>query len=851
MVLALAGIACASQNEVPVVNAGPELRVTLGVAITLNATVTDDGLPNPPAAVTTTWTKQSGPGTVTFGNPSSVDTTANFSAAGTYILRLTANDSALSSYDEITVTVQTGNIYYVATNGNNGNPGTIGSPWRDIQYAVDNANVTAGCTVFVRGGVYNEQVAFNKSGSDAGGYIILRNYAAEAAILDGEGTNKIGIPALITISNQHHIFVCGLELRNLVVTGKNDTPAGIYVWDASYNIALCGNNIHNIENGALSGNAHGIAFYGRTSTAMTNILVEDNIISNCVLGTSESLVLNSNIDGFVVKDNIVHDNDNIGIDFIGFEGYGSPDQARNGSCIRNTVYNINFANNTNYQGIKNADGIYVDGGTNIIIERNTVHNCNLGIEVASEHSGHTTNYITVRSNTIYNSDVAGLLFGGYDSSVGAAANCNFINNTLYNNNLDNEGWGGEIVMQWYCTNNVVKNNTVYAAAGRRLINNENTSGSNNVYDYNLYYGSGCTWMWRNVLYSTFSDYKTGSGQDSHSLNTDPLFADAANLDLHIQSSSPCVDAGDPSLDYTGLKDIDGQARKMDNNADIGSDEKLGTPINQPPAVNAGSDQQIALPAVVNLDGTVTDDGLPNPPGAVTVTWTKQSGPGTVTFGNIHAVDTTASFSTTGVYVLRLTADDSALQSYDEVTITVNPPSSTIFYSADAKDGYVIETTETSGVGGTYKTTTTYIGDSSSRQQYIGFLHFDTSSIPDGATITGATISIRRLGKGGDPTSLGTITVDIKNGYYGTSDALRGEDFAAASSATNVATIPYPTSNGQWVSGDLNSSGRSNINKTGVTQFKVRFTTDDDNDSTADYLNIYDSGAPPKLEVTWQ
>ena len=71
--------------------------------------------------------------------------------------------------------------------------------------------------------------------------------------------------------------------------------------------------------------------------------------------------------------------------------------------------------------------------------------------------------------------------------------------------------------------------------------------------------------------------------------------------------------------------------------------------NQAPSVNAGSDQQITLPDSANLDGTVTDDGLPNPPAAVTVTWTKTSGPGTVTFGNIHAVDTTASFSVAGTY----------------------------------------------------------------------------------------------------------------------------------------------------------------------------------------------------------
>jgi len=174
-----------------------------------------------------------------------------------------------------------------------------------------------------------------------------------------------------------------------------------------------------------------------------------------------------------------------------------------------------------------------------------------------------------------------------------------------------------------------------------------------------------------------------------------------------------------------------------------------------------------------------------------------------------------------------------------------------FTSPDAKDGYVIETTETSGVGSVYKTTTTYMGDSSSRQQYIAFVHFDSSSIPDGATITSATLSLKRASAGGTPTTLGNITVDIKNGYYGASDVLRGEDFAWASSATNVATLTYPASNNTFAEGDLNSSGRSNINKTGVTQFKVRFTLDDDNDSTSDYLNFYDTGSPPTLAVVWQ
>jgi hypothetical protein len=44
----------------------------------------------------------------------------------------------------------------------------------------------------------------------------------------------------------------------------------------------------------------------------------------------------------------------------------------------------------------------------------------------------------------------------------------------------------------------------------------------------------------------------------------------------------------------------------------------------------------------------------------------------VTFGDAVAVDTSASFSTDGVYVLRLAADDGALTTFDDVTITVNP-----------------------------------------------------------------------------------------------------------------------------------------------------------------------------------
>ena len=68
---------------------------------------TTTACPTHPVPTTTTWTKASGPGTVTFANASATDTTATFSDPGTYVLRLTAQDGALSTSDEVTVLVQT------------------------------------------------------------------------------------------------------------------------------------------------------------------------------------------------------------------------------------------------------------------------------------------------------------------------------------------------------------------------------------------------------------------------------------------------------------------------------------------------------------------------------------------------------------------------------------------------------------------------------------------------------------------------------------------------------------------------------------------------------------------------
>ncbi len=94
-----------SGNLPPTVNAGPDQSITLPASATLSGSVADDGLPNPPRTTTVTWSQVSGPGTATFANANAASTTATFSAAGSYLLRLTASDSQLSSSDELQITV--------------------------------------------------------------------------------------------------------------------------------------------------------------------------------------------------------------------------------------------------------------------------------------------------------------------------------------------------------------------------------------------------------------------------------------------------------------------------------------------------------------------------------------------------------------------------------------------------------------------------------------------------------------------------------------------------------------------------------------------------------------------------
>jgi predicted GH43/DUF377 family glycosyl hydrolase len=113
-------------NRAPVVDAGADQTIQQGKSATLDGTVMDDDSPVALANVQATWSKQSGPGAVTFANSSSIDTTATFSLPGTYTLQLSASDTALTGSDTVVVVVSTVSDAGAADSGAGGATGGSG-----------------------------------------------------------------------------------------------------------------------------------------------------------------------------------------------------------------------------------------------------------------------------------------------------------------------------------------------------------------------------------------------------------------------------------------------------------------------------------------------------------------------------------------------------------------------------------------------------------------------------------------------------------------------------------------------------------------------------------------------------
>ncbi len=186
-----------------------------------------------------------------------------------------------------------------------------------------------------------------------------------------------------------------------------------------------------------------------------------------------------------------------------------------------------------------------------------------------------------------------------------------------------------------------------------------------------------------------------------------------------------------------------------------------------------------------------------------------------------------------------------------------------FKSLYEQDGWVYESGETTNVGGGANSTTSgawglKAGDTLADTQLKAVVSFDTSTIPDAATIQAAKLRLKRGGViGTNPFSiLGNLTADVKNGYFNNAWPLEAADFQAAATATAVCNFSSPAADGDWAECTFSSAGKSAINKGGRTQVRVYFTLDDNDDLGSDYMGFYSADTwfaddMPVLEVTYQ
>ncbi len=202
---------------------------------------------------------------------------------------------------------------------------------------------------------------------------------------------------------------------------------------------------------------------------------------------------------------------------------------------------------------------------------------------------------------------------------------------------------------------------------------------------------------------------------------------------------------------------------------------------------------------------------------------------------------------------------------DSAQIFVTPSSGTTvtFTSNAAQDGYILASSTSNTLGGTITSTgTVRTGDSggtNKNRQYKGIFSFDTSSLPDDATIQSATLKLKRAALSGtNPfTILGTCYADIRSGTgFSGSTVLESADFQNGNlDVLQTAIMSNAAATGALSTGGLNSVGLSAIDRIGTTQLRIYFATATNNNGTGDYISWFagdDATAAnrPILEVTY-
>ena len=438
-------------------------------------------------------------------------------------LSSSATAPVVAAFDDFRVTAAAApavpaNAVYVASGGNDANPGTAALPWRTLQRAAD--AVAPGGTVVIRKGTY-DGFFLGRSGT-AAAPIAFMAYPGEAAVVDGNPANV----NTILVRNARH-----LSLLNLVIRGsKGGQSAGIRLENGCDHVRIAGCVVGDNE-------GTGVKIYRGTY-----VTVEDNEVCRNATGIDVSY----DGAGCVIRNNRVHHTDkmvrntaDVAHDDYGGDGITFTRTAGPVTATGNRVWS-NRAKSFDYGWDGGAFSIYA--ASRVAIEDNVMWDNENVLETGTDNRNPCDGNRFVR-NVAYGalSAPGGRLYGMF---LRAAENMLVAHNTFHD-------------LEWVFSVMAIPETFKGSIEGLRIVNNvasarvkvwgiEGSVPASVVIDRNLSFNPTGGWIGSvsgKGHTNSLAQFTAWCGYEKTGVQADPRFVDAAASDFRPAADSPAVDRG--------------------------------------------------------------------------------------------------------------------------------------------------------------------------------------------------------------------------------------------------------------------------------------------------------------------
>ena len=530
--------------------------------------------------------------------------------------------------------------------------GSVTSPFRTIQFAIEHNNTSNGDIILVGPGTYTENINFRGKDITVGSLTLTtgdKSYVSETIIDGGSPSNSDSASVVTFIGGEtSSAKLVGFTLQNgngLMINGSK-YGGGIYTKSSSPSLK----HLVIINNANSTGVTvlYGAGIYFNTSDAiLDSSLISNNGESNVGYGGGIYIGNNSDLllDSVKVNNNKANSGGGVflpkkikkanpvfkRVEIISNEAINGGGVWGGGKSGRLKIYNSKVANNI---ATGNGGGFYMIHATNqielydILITGNSAATKGGGIFV-TEAKPRIERSLFVRNTSVY---------GGAINIEGSNAELNLINPIFYGN-LAKEGRLGigngsviyansqAVVRIYHSTiskNTAPEKGTLYSDSGSNIYFYNSILWNNEASEQVIFGGTGTAagrFEARNSIMQGLTTIKISDNNDIIDIDnttfvTDPLFNNPTFDDFTLKNNSPAIGYGTNDVSFSPNStpvgvDFNGNSRPTDNNPDIGAYENsLNSPANAQPLMDGLSDIEVDEDSgekTVNLSGIADAD----------------------------------------------------------------------------------------------------------------------------------------------------------------------------------------------------------------------------------------------------